>query len=100
MCSSEESDLEDLSVQNKDYRPYRDLICNKNSVDDDVISNTSQSVTSSIAKADIRKRVKKSVAKKQRAMHRTKRGEAGLVTRARRENRDTVKQSFGALDDW
>ena len=48
----------------------------------------------------MRKRVKKSVAKKQRGRHRTKRGTAGLVTRARRENRDTVKQSFGALDDW
>ena len=103
MSSSSESDLEDLSTRNKDHRPYRDVTCNNNEnsdVEDDVISNINQSVRPSIAEADIRKRVKKTVTKKQRALRRTKRGEAGLVTHSRREKRDTVKQSVGALDDW
>jgi hypothetical protein len=41
----------------------------------------------------IRKKVKQSLAKKQQKARRTKRGEAGVVTRKRRENRSTIKQS-------
>ena len=104
MDSSDESDLEDLSTRNKDHRPYRDVTCNNNedsnSDDDDVNTSPSPAGTSTIAAADVRKRVKKTVGKKHRAMRRTKRGEAGVVTRARRENRDTVKQSVGAFDGW
>jgi hypothetical protein len=41
----------------------------------------------------IRKKVKQSLAKKQQKARRTKRGEAGVVTRKRRENRSAIEQS-------
>ena len=93
---SDESDLEDLSNLNRTHRPYRDTLDESitcSTLDDDM----EQSPSSSFDVAEVRKRVKKSLVKKQQMARRKKKGEAGAVTRARRENKDDVKDSINAL---
>ena len=96
---SSESDLEDLSRQNQSYRPYRDESCR--SVDEDVEleeRDVEHSAGTGIMEpAMIRKKVKQSLARKQQKARRTKRGEAGVVTRQRRENKNAIKQSSGEI---
>lgn len=98
---SDVSDLEDLSVQNKTFKPHRDVTCTSQETDSnaDSRSESSSLSRSTIDANEIRNRVKKSVDRKQRAVRRRKRGEAAAVNRARRENRDTVKQGSSAWDD-
>ena len=96
-------ELEELRNQNKMYRPYRDTKSHvtRNSLSDDVSSQSSSTATSSMDAREIRTRVKKSLDKKQRDMRRRKRGEASAVTRSRRENRDIVKHGAQSWqDDW
>lgn len=94
MCqSTDESDLEDLSNLNRSHRPYRDNLDDDYTVDCDVESTTSTNFDA----AEVRKRVKKSLVKKQQASRRKKKGEAGAVTRIRREKKDDVKQSVNAF---
>ena len=45
----------------------------------------------------IRKKVKQSLAKKQQKARRTKRGEASVETRKRRENHSAIKQSRDSI---
>ena len=54
------------------------------------------SVTSTIHPDEVKARLKKQIASKERRMHRRKcvaKGEASTVTRTRRENHDTIKHS-------
>ena len=99
---SDDSDLEDLSVRNKSYKPHRDVVEKMPETEAGSTRTTSCSSTrSSMDAKEIRSRVKKSVDKKQRVMRRRKRGEASAINRARRENRDTVKDASAAWkDDW
>lgn len=101
--TSEDCDLEELSYQNKQHKPYRDAkthVTDKGQ-GDDLSSQSSSVARSSIDSREIRTRVKKSLDKKQRDMRRRKRGEASAVTRSRRENRDIVKQgSQSWKDGW
>lgn len=95
--NSDDSDLEDLSNLNRSHRPYRDttdLLPSDVTMDDD----TQSVASSSFDPAEVRKRVKRSLVKKQQAARRQKKGEAGAVTRARRERKDDVNQSVSALD--
>jgi len=98
---SEDSELEELSNQNKLHRPYRDTKSHvsRRRLDDDVSSQSSSVATSSMDSREIRTRVKKSLDKKQRDMRRRKRGEASAVTRSRRENRDIVKHGAQSWKD-
>jgi len=98
---SEDSELEELSNQNKLHRPYRDTKSHVigRRLDDDVSSQSSSVATSSMDSREIRTRVKKSLDKKQRDMRRRKRGEASAVTRSRRENRDIVKHGAQSWKD-
>ncbi|XP_031574992.1 serine/threonine-protein kinase rio2-like isoform X2 [Actinia tenebrosa] len=95
---SDESDLEDLSNINRTHRPYRDV--NDDVMDhdgtDDVTTETP--VLSTIDSVEVRKRVKKSLMKKQQMARRRKKGEEGAMTRSRREKRDDVKQSVHAYN--
>lgn len=95
--NSDESDLEDLSHLNRSHRPYRDnpdMPSSDITMEDDV-----ESATTSIDAAEVRKRVKQSLMKKQHASRRKKKGEAGAITRARRERKDDVNQSVSALQN-
>ena len=94
--SESNSDLEDAKPENQTYRPFRD----KNpdapaqASDEEYQSNkVEETGTSTMRPEMIRKKVKQSLAKKQQKARRTKRGEAGVVTRKRRENRSAIKQS-------
>ena len=101
--TSEDCDLEELSYQNKQHKPYRDAKTHvtEKGHGDDLSSQSSSVARSSIDSREIRTRVKKSLDKKQRDMRRRKRGEASGVTRSRRENRDIVKQgSQSWKDGW
>ena len=101
--TSEDCDLEELSYQNKQHKPYRDAKTHvtEKGHGDDLSSQSSSVARSSIDSREIRTRVKKSLDKKQRDMRRRKRGEASAVTRSRRENRDIVKQgSQSWKDGW
>ena len=65
---------------------------------DDRVAPTEGSGTSIMGPAVIRKKVKQSLGKKQQKARRTKRGEASVVTKQRRENRSAIKQSTN--DIW
>lgn len=90
------SDLEELSQQNQSYFPHRD---DKTRTVDEIsdgknVGRVSEGTGDSVMEpAMIRKKVKQSLAKKQQKARRTKRGEAGVVTRKRREHRSAIKQS-------
>lgn len=94
------SDLEELSQKNQSYRPYRDK---KNQTVDEICSDEKDwrvpegSGGGGMEPAMIRKKVKQSLAKKQQKARKTKRGEAGVVTRKRRENRSVIKQSSDGI---
>ena len=93
--SESQSDSENLSQENQSYRPYRDSTAGtqepRSYEDDRGIQE--EAGPNTMEPALIRKKVKQSLAKKQQKARRTKRGEAGVVTRKRRENRSAIKQS-------
>ena len=89
--TASESDLEDLSQQNQTYQPYRDE--NPDPQTSEEKHNHQGTGASTMEPEVIRKKVKQSLAKKQQKARRTKRGEAGVVTRKRRENRSAIEQS-------
>ena len=101
-------ELEDLSLQNKEYRPFRDESSHDHVNEHLVKAETSWSQNSdSVSSAKsmdptLIKRMVKSQAKRKEAKQFARRvrksGEAAVVTKARRENWDTIKQSTGP--DW
>lgn len=108
----DEVDLdEDLSCRNKQFRPFR----NEHSLEhvnshiensrgtrprssDSVSSTVSTcSVNPELVKARVRRQMKQTQ-KQQEARRIRKRGEAGVVTKLRRDNRDNIKASLSP--DW
>ncbi|XP_071965653.1 uncharacterized protein [Antedon mediterranea] len=94
-------DLQDLSLDNKMYKPHRNQssLSHVNSHTHSRTESTSSKQSQQVMGKDIvRAKVKKSLQKKrtsERRRLRTK-GEANLVTGKKRENADTIKQSM----DW
>lgn len=90
------SDFEELSDRNQSYLPYRDQ---KKQTMNEMASGNGDTVVAERSGASamepelIRKKVRQSLAKKQQKARRTKRGEAGIVTSKRRENRSVVEQN-------
>lgn len=90
-------DLQELSVQNQTFRPFRDAYLES----EPSFSMGSCSTAASIAPERIRARVKTDLRKKQKQQSRriVAKGEANAVTRSRRMNADTIKDSIGWDDD-
>jgi RIO kinase 2 len=92
--------LQDLSIQNRGQRPFRDARCS------DVMSGTysvrSTSTAATIPPGEVRARVKKSLERreKQGARRIRVKGEASAVTRSRRENKDNIRSCFPWEDDF
>lgn len=90
--------MEDLSLQNQNYRPYRDektdILPHVSDEDCDVQQGSG---TNTIKPEVIRKKVKQSLTKKRQKARKTKRGEAGVVTRKRRENHSVIKESRNGI---
>jgi RIO kinase 2 len=90
-------------VENKPDDLYPDPINNKDNMSDDdklsaIYSVRSVSTTSTIPPEVIRERVKKALEKREANARKHRvvvKGEASAVTRKRRENRDTIKDSDG-----
>lgn len=88
-------DMDDLDLNNRDYKPFRDV-----KFEDDVASEhggSSYSVstcTSTIAPELVKARVKKSLIfrKKQQQKRICIKGEASAYNRVKRENQDTIKE--------
>ena len=101
-------ELEDLSLQNKEYRPFRDeasqLHINEHLLKGETSRSRHSDSVSSASSMDpaLIKRKVKSQAKKREARQFARRvrksGEAAVVTKARRDNWDNIKQSTGP--DW
>ncbi|XP_038079351.1 serine/threonine-protein kinase rio2-like [Patiria miniata] len=98
-----EEDLEDIAALNKQYRPHRDAASlahvnhhTRQRSSDSFTSTATSTMDSSVVRA----KVKQSLLKKQKAQQRRRRakGEAGMVTEMRRDNRDNIKQSVS--DVW
>ena len=102
-CPDEE--LEDIGALNKQYRPHRDAASlahvnhHTRQRSSDSLTSTA-STRSSMDSSVVRAKVKQSLLKKQKAQQRRRRarGEAGMVTEIRRDNRDNIKQSIS--DVW
>ncbi|XP_066273198.1 uncharacterized protein [Branchiostoma lanceolatum] len=93
--------LEDLSMANRSQRPFRDSSQSKPTSHR---TRSSLSMSSSVTQATldkdyVRAKVKQSLAKKKKAVQKRRliKGEAGAVTRTRRENRDNIKQSLSSV---
>ncbi|KAF4074309.1 hypothetical protein AMELA_G00238090 [Ameiurus melas] len=100
-------DLVDLSVYNKEFKPFRDQdsLLHVNEHRQRTTSETSiGSVTSqsTIPPSVIRQKVKKQLTKEQKAAQRRRlqKGEANLVTKERRENLSNIKSSLEAAQFW
>lgn len=92
------SNLEELSQQNQAYLPYRDEKEDKVSNDKgDIIVAERCGASAVMDPHIIRKKVKQSLAKKQQKARKTKKGEAGVVTRKQRENRCVVEESSDGI---
>lgn len=100
-----DDDLEDIAALNKQYRPHRDAASHTH-VNHHTRQRSSDSFTSmatsrsTIDSSVVRAKVKQSLLKKQKAQQRRRRtkGEAGMMTEIRRDNRDNIKQSVS--DVW
>lgn len=105
--SESEDELEDLSVSNREYKPFR----NEESMDhvnthlntqsrqrnsDSMYSATSSVMTPDLVKEKV-KRQMKSTKQKQEARRIRKSGEASLVTRKKRDTQNDIQQSMGAV---
>jgi len=87
---SESSDLEDLKNQNADCKPFRD---NNEKMDYEVKSHSVRP-RKVLDESEIKKRVKKTISQrqKQERRQRLRKGESSVVTKARKENRLTIKE--------
>ncbi len=99
-----DDDLEDIAALNKQYRPHRDEASlahvNHHTRQQSSDSFTSVATSRTIDSSVVRAKVKQSLLKKQKAQQRRRsaKGEAGLTTEIRRDNRDNIKQSVS--DVW
>lgn len=96
---SEDSEIEQLHDQNKSYKPYRD---DQNRAEDDekeTVAARSVRPRKVLDENEIKKRVKKTITnrQKQERRHRLRKGESSVFTKARQENRLTIKD--GLEDD-
>eukprot|EP00112_Aurelia_sp_Birch-Aquarium-sp1_P006659 Seg1730.7 transcript_id=Seg1730.7/GoldUCD/mRNA.D3Y31 product="Serine/threonine-protein kinase RIO2" protein_id=Seg1730.7/GoldUCD/D3Y31 len=96
---SEDSEIEQLHDQNKSYKPYRD---DQNKAEDDekeTVAARSVRPRKVLDENEIKKRVKKTITnrQKQERRHRLRKGESSVFTKARQENRLTIKD--GLEDD-
>ena len=87
---SENSDLEDLKNQNADCKPFRD----NNEKMDCELKSRSVRPRKVLDESEIKKRVKKTISQrqKQERRQRLRKGESSVVTKARKENRLTIKE--------
>lgn len=79
------------------YRDQKNQTINEVTNDNEDIVEAERSGSSVMEPEMIRKKVKQSLGKKQQKARRTKRGEAGVVTRKRRENRCVVEQNSDGI---
>jgi len=93
-----DEDLEDLRIDNKDNKPFRD---NHPKQKDDVTSGQNNNVTivkkkKNFTEADIREKMKKHVSKTKKDQHRrrVKKGEASVATKQKNENKFVIKDSW------
>ncbi|XP_078618759.1 serine/threonine-protein kinase RIO2-like [Branchiostoma floridae x Branchiostoma japonicum] len=94
--------LQDLSMANRSQRPFRDASSQSQPVSHRTRSSPSMSSSVSQATMDreyVRAKVKQSLVKRKKAVQKRRllKGEAGAVTRTRRENRDNIKQSLSSV---
>lgn len=94
-----EEDMAELSMSNKQQRPFRDtehvnshLAAQRTHSS---CSTSSSSMSADLVKAKVRRKLQ-SKAKQQGARRIRRAGEAGVVTKSRREDRDNIKQSMDA----
>ncbi|XP_036454793.1 serine/threonine-protein kinase RIO2 [Colossoma macropomum] len=100
-------DLVDLSACNKEFRPFRDQDSLLH-VNEHRQRTTSESSIGSVASCStipptvIRQKVRRQLTKQQKAAQRRRlqKGEANLVTKERRENRNNIKSSLEAAQFW
>lgn len=92
---SGDSDLEDLNVQNKNHKPFRD---SQERPDSEVKCRPTRH-RKVLDDNEIKKRVKKGISQrqKQERRHRLRKGESSVFTKARKENQLTIKE--GVCDD-
>ncbi|XP_033634747.1 serine/threonine-protein kinase rio2-like isoform X2 [Asterias rubens] len=100
-----DDDLEDIAALNQQYRPHRDAasLAHVNHHTRQRSSDSITSVATSRSTMDssvVRAKVKQSLLQKQKAQQKRRRtkGEAGMTTEIRRDNRDNIKQSVS--DVW
>jgi len=97
-CSNDESNNsnEDIENDNKKFRPYRDTKKHVKTVETEEDKVTIVKSKKAYTEADVRERVKKSLSKTQKNNHRrkVKRGEAGLATKEKAENRMIIKDMW------
>ncbi|XP_076125665.1 serine/threonine-protein kinase RIO2 [Alosa pseudoharengus] len=103
-------DLVDLSAINKEFKPFRDsdslqhINEHRRRTDSESTEASMASITScsTIPPEVIRQKVKRQLSKQQKAAirRRLQKGEASLVTKARRENSSNIKSSLDAADFW
>ena len=98
-------DLEDLSLANREYKPFRNEesmehvnthLHSRQRTSDSMCSNMSSVMSPDLVKEKV-KRQMKSAKQKQQARRIRKSGEASLVTRKKRETQNDIKQSMGAV---
>ena len=89
---SEDSEFEDLKSHNKDCKPFRD---NKEGLDCEV-KPRSVRPRKILNDSEIKRRVKKTISQrqKQERRQRLRKGESGVVTKARKENRIAIKEGI------
>jgi RIO kinase 2 len=105
--SESEDELEDLSISNREYKPFRNeesmdhVNTHLNTQSRQRNSDSMYSATSSIMPPDlIKEKVKrqmKSTKQKQEARRIRKSGEASLATRKKRDTQNDIEQSMGAV---
>ncbi|XP_070542209.1 uncharacterized protein [Ptychodera flava] len=91
-------DMEDLSVQNSQHRPFRDEASKPRTRSSPSMSSTTSEAT--IRPDVIKNKVKRNLLKKQKDQRRRRvaKGEASVTTRKRRDHADTIKHSWSG--DW
>lgn len=103
-------ELVDLSAINKEFKPFRDSDSlqhvnehrRRTTSENSEVSVASITSCSTIPPEVIRQKVKRQLSKQQKAAirRRLQKGEASLVTKARRENSSNIKSSLEAASFW
>ncbi|XP_042344445.1 serine/threonine-protein kinase RIO2 [Plectropomus leopardus] len=101
-------ELADLSVSNKDFKPFRDsdsllhVAEHRRMRTDSVGTMGSIGSCSTIPPEVVRQKVRRQLTKQQKAAQRRRlqKGEANLVTKSRRENENNIKSSMESASFW